>query len=288
MSTVRVPIFSPDRVAAILSLGWDHTIERPADELLAIMQRFADQAAIAWQNALRVEARRQADTLRETLERVVALAPTFHITGTREEVAQAICEAAVNTFDCSGASLYRVEGDRLRVLDSAPRLESLSRGKTFPLTEDMPLVARDAFAHTHLRPRRQRSEPLHPALAGGGRAPGGHAFRPVRAHPLRRARSSESPGSQLGASPARSPTSSFLVIVERFADQVALALTNASAERLHARLEASLSPSTPIDHPLLDVVTRYRTGEQRLRLGGDFVGSTPDQGRAAAASSSAT
>ena len=66
------------------------------------MQRFADQAAIAWQNALRLEAQRQGGRLHETLERVVALAPTFHITGSREEVARAICEAALATFECSG------------------------------------------------------------------------------------------------------------------------------------------------------------------------------------------
>jgi serine phosphatase RsbU (regulator of sigma subunit) len=274
VSTVRVPVFSPDRVAAILALGWDHTIERPADELMAIMQRFADQAAIAWQNALRAEARLQADALRETLERVVALAPSFHIMGTREEVARAICEAAVNTFDCSGASLYRVEGDRLRVLDSAPGLESLSRGKTFPLTEDMPLVAEmRSRTPTFVPDVNDPSRSMRPWPEEVVRQAGTHSalYVPTRFD-------ERGPQNLLvlnWSEPHEKPDEHLLVIIERFADQVALALTNASAMRLHARLEASLSPSTPIDHPLLDVVTRYRTGEQRLRLGGDFVGSTP-------------
>jgi serine phosphatase RsbU (regulator of sigma subunit) len=65
-----------------------------------------------------------------------------------------------------------------------------------------------------------------------------------------------------------------LIVVQRFADQAALALAHSSAERLHATLEANLLPTAPVNHPLLEVLTRYRTGEQRLRLGGDFVGST--------------
>lgn len=65
----------------------------------------------------------------------------------------------------------------------------------------------------------------------------------------------------------------YLVVVQRFADQAALALTNASVQRLYARLEASLLPSETVEHPRCDVIIRYRSGEQRLRLGGDFVGS---------------
>jgi serine phosphatase RsbU (regulator of sigma subunit) len=274
VSTVRIPVFSPDRIAAILALGWDHAIERPADELMAIMQRFADQAAIAWQNALRAEARLQADALHETLERLVALAPSFQTTGTREQMARAICDAAVSTFDCSGASLYRVEGDRLRVLDSSPELESLSRGKTFPLTEDMPLVSEI----------RSRTPTFIPDVTVPSRS-----IRPWPEEVVRRAGTRSAlyvptrfdergPQNLLvlnWSEPREQPDEHLLIIIERFADQVALALSNASAERLHARLEASLLPTTPVDHPLLEVVTRYRTGEQRLRLGGDFVGSTP-------------
>ena len=85
-----------------------------------------------------------------------------------------------------------------------------------------------------------------------------------------------------GTEPREEPDKSLLVVVQRFTDQAALALTNASAENLHARLEASLLPSLPIDHPRLQVVTRYRTGEQRLRLGGDFVGSASLPERCAA------
>jgi len=71
------------------------------------------------------------------------------------------------------------------------------------------------------------------------------------------------------------PDRDFLAIVERFADHLALALTNAAAEELHARLEAGLLPPSKVEHPRLRIMTHYRPGEQRLRLGGDFIGSLP-------------
>ena len=273
ISTIRIPIVNLEGPIGVLSLSWDHHIERPAEELLAIMQRFADQAAVAWQNALLVEARRQADRLRETLDQVLALAPTFHITGTREEVAQAICEAALETFDCTAAALYRVEGDRLRVLARVPPVKALSPGLTFPLTGEMPLA----------RELRSRIPTFVPDVRGPSRS-----IQPWSPEIIRRAGTHSALHvpmrfDQRGPrnlfvlawdKPREQPDDSFLVVVHRFTDQAALALTNASAERLHARLEASLLPPAPTEHPRLQVVTRYRPGEQRLRLGGDFVGST--------------
>jgi PAS domain S-box-containing protein len=39
---------------------------------------------------------------------------------------------------------------------------------------------------------------------------------------------------------------------------------------LYSRLEASLLPRVPITHPEVRILSAYRTGEQRLKLGGDF------------------
>ena len=274
VSAIRVPILNLEGIIGMLSLSWDHLIERPTDELLAIMRRFADQGAIVWQNALRAEAQRQADTLHETLDRVLALAPSFHITGSREEVAEAICEAALGTFDCTAAALYRVEGDRLRVLARVPPVKALSRGLTFPLTGEMPL-ARElrSGSATFVPDVKDPSRSIQPwppevILTAGTYSA---LYVPTRI-------GERGPRNLLVLAwdkPRERPDDGFLVVVQRFTDQAALALSNASAERLHARLEASLLPSQQIDHPRLQIVTRYRTGEQRLRLGGDFVGSAP-------------
>ena len=272
VSAIRIPVLNPRGAIGMLSFSWDHLIKRPTDDLLAIMQRFADQSAIAWQNALRAEAQRQADSLRETLDRVLALAPTFHITGSREEVAEAICEAALRTFDCTAAALYRVEGDRLRILARVPHVKTLSRGLTFPLTGEMPLAHElRSGAATFVPDVNDRSRSIQPWPPEVTRRAGTHSalYVPTRI-------GERGPRNLFVLAwdrPREQPDDGFLAVVQRFTDQAALALTNASAERLHARLEASLLSSLPIDHPRLEVVTRYRTGEQRLRLGGDFVGS---------------
>lgn len=274
VSAIRIPIANPAGSMGLLSLSWTHPIEQPAEDLLAIMQRFGDQAAVAWQNALRAEAQRRADELYETLERVVTLAPTFHITGSPEELARAVCEAALGTFGCTGAALYRVEGDRLRVLDHRPPLEGLRAGRVFPHSTDMPAPAELLSHAPTFIPDIADPDccvwPCTPEVIrqGGARSV---LYVPVRF-------GEHGPQNLLVLSwdhPIERPDPGFLVVAERFADQAALALSNAAAERLHARLEASLRPSGPVDHPRLRVIMRYRTGEQRLHLGGDFVGSTP-------------
>jgi serine phosphatase RsbU (regulator of sigma subunit) len=238
------------------------------------MQRFGDQATITWSNALRVEAQERAEELRATLDRVLALAPSFHIRGAREEVAEAICEAALATFECTAVALYRVEGDRARVLSRLPGTEQMKAGVTLPLScigapverlsEGRPLFVRD-LADT--------LGPEYPWLERVLRQTGTRSviFVPLRLN-------QHGPRNLLALAWDRvrdDPGESMTVVVQRFADQASLALQNASAAQLHARLEANLLPSIPTTYPGLHIVTRYRTGEQRLSLGGDFLGTTP-------------
>jgi serine phosphatase RsbU (regulator of sigma subunit) len=273
VSTIRLPIVGPAGPAGVLSLGWNHPVDQPDEMLLAVMQRFADQVAIAWYNALRLEAQQRADSLHRALERVVKLAPSFHITGTRQAEARAICNAALATFQCSGAALYRLEGDRLQLLERVPHLDSLSPGRVFPLTSEMPLaremrLPRATFVADVSEPTRAlRPWPQEVVEQAGTRSA---MYVPLRVD-------ENEPANLLVLSwkkPRKVPDEGFLMVVHRFADQAALALAHSSAERLHARLEASLLPTAPVYHPLYQVLIRYRPGEQRLHLGGDFVGST--------------
>ena len=273
VSSVRIPIIGPSGVMGLLALSWGHAVGRPTDESLAIMQRFADQAAIAWQSALRLEAQQQAEELRHTLDRVLTLAPSFHINASREEVADAICEAAVATFDCSAAAVYRVEGDQLRVLARRPQTEALTPGLAFPLavggmlTRELrsrgPVFIPDVLDLTYAT----YPWPLEIIREGGARSA---LYVPLRCNEL-------GPRNLLLLAwdhPRERLDDNLMVVVQRFADQAALALTNASVVQLHARLEASLLPTRPTLHPSLRIVTRYRTGERRLSLGGDFVDTT--------------
>lgn len=269
VSVIHLPIIGGGGVIGLLSLSWDHLIGKPSGELLAIMQRFADQAAIAWQNALRVEAQERAEALRATLDRVLALAPSFHISAAREKVAEAICEAALATFECSAASLYRVEGDRLCLLSRVPQTAEMKPGLILPvgsqitqLNSTQPIFIADlAGTLGSIHPWAQQVAE-HTGI-------GSALLIPLRLN-------ERGPRNLLALSwneTKEMPGENMLVVVQRFADQASLALTNASAAQLHSRLEASLLPSAPISFPGLRIVTRYRTGERRLSLGGDFVGT---------------
>jgi serine phosphatase RsbU (regulator of sigma subunit) len=63
-----VPLRSGEEPLALLALEWDRGTERPDDERLAVMQRFADQAAIAMLEARRAQAQSEAARLHATLE----------------------------------------------------------------------------------------------------------------------------------------------------------------------------------------------------------------------------
>ena len=80
-----------------------------------------------------------------------------------------------------------------------------------------------------------------------------------------------------GTRPA--PDKARLALVQRFADNAGTALALAAARdlqaetrRLYERLESSLMPVQTVDHPLVSVATRYRSGARGLRIGGDFIG----------------
>ncbi|MBN1629906.1 MAG: SpoIIE family protein phosphatase, partial [Thermoleophilia bacterium] len=156
---------------------------------------------------------------------------------------------------------------------SIPAVVSLTPGRTFPLREDMPLAREIQSPAPTFVPditdvtRTNRPWPPEVIEQVGTRSA---LYVPLRFDE----RGPQNLLVLVWDEYRIEPDETFLVVVERFADQVELALINASAERLHARLEASLLPTTPVEHPLVSVTTRYRTGEQRLRLGGDFLGST--------------
>jgi serine phosphatase RsbU (regulator of sigma subunit) len=63
-----VPLRSGGEPLALLTLAWDQGTEQPENERLAVMQRFADQAAVAMLEAWRAQAHSEAARLHATLE----------------------------------------------------------------------------------------------------------------------------------------------------------------------------------------------------------------------------
>jgi len=82
-----VPVRSGGEPLALLTLAWDQGTERPDDESPAVMQRFADQAAVAMLEAWRAQAHAEAERLHATLE--ASLLPVMPIAHSALEIVTA-------------------------------------------------------------------------------------------------------------------------------------------------------------------------------------------------------
>ena len=185
----------------------------------------------------------EEEAARKALDRLLAMTPTFYQEEGYAESAAAVCSAAREVFAADSVTLHAVQGDHLVVIATSPALPSTPPATRFALADDPDLAT--------LITRR--------APIGMGRV----ADRLL----------------VLGWSKAHEvPDAAMLVLVQRFADQAALALTQArrreaqdDAERLHRRLERSLLPSLELRNQDLTIIEQSLPGERRLELGGDFL-----------------
>ncbi len=221
----------------------------------------------AVREALLSQALADSETSKAAVENILALAPAFHRFERYEDMIAAICSVARETFASRSASLYRYADGRLTLLGrepsdpvSLPGWQS-DAGSVPGLVEDL------ASGATRFVP-----DTAHEMWPGDGvdlaRALG---LRSVLRVPILIA-----PQSAyllvIGWGEVRDDLDpAHLALAQRFADQAAVALEHAEAETLHKRLEQSLLSLSRDPHPWLDIHIRYRSGERRLGLGGDFV-----------------
>jgi serine phosphatase RsbU (regulator of sigma subunit) len=204
---------------------------------------------------------------RGALERVLAMMPSLHAAGTPDTVAGAICSAALGSFGCDAVSLWGVEGADARPLAAAPELPP---GSAFPVGDEQTLRT-DVIEGRRLSFER---EDVAGATEGSGDS---LDLRAVLRVPIQ-VEARVAFVLVLGwRRPAKAPSPSVTLALLRFADQAALALEQArrrdveqSAEALQARLQAGLLPTLDIRDRGVAVLARYRAGEHRLLLGGDF------------------
>jgi PAS domain S-box-containing protein len=206
---------------------------------------------------------------RSALDRMLSLTTTFHaeeLSGT--EVAEMVCYAAVRTFDCPHAALWQLDGGTLRLLAEAPARRGGTPSRSVRVDQVEQL--RDlAGPGPTFRRHPDRSDPL--VASGSGRATPASLRVPIVS------------GTRVEAllvivwDAAKAPSAAMLTVVQRFADQTALAIEQARTREaqaevaaLSARLQAGLLPTPSISDPHLAIHTRYQAGEDRLLLGGDF------------------
>ena len=215
----------------------------------------------------------QAHRSRDALDRVVGATPLFHARGGPSSVARAICDVALETFDCDLVALFAIEGERLRLLARSPFLassgERLIMEPSFELQQELAENLLPQFVHDvrePFGPRMPRAITGDPEQISAIRAPVLLDDQPVALLAMSWGRRMPEPErGELG-------------VVQRFAEHAAVALAQAQRAQaqadvaaLYRRFQASLSPEVKVESPYIKVATFYRPGEGRMLLGGDFI-----------------
>jgi PAS domain S-box-containing protein len=207
---------------------------------------------------------------RATLDRMLSLTASLHaedLSGTG--VANLVCDAAIRTFDCPHAALWQLDGDTLRLLAEAPARGAGTPGHTVRIEQADHLRDLAGPEPAFLRHPNSPDPLVAPGRAGHGtpaslRVP---VVIGTRVEALL----------VIAWDATRAPSTALLTVVQRFADQTALAIerartreAQAEVSALSAQLQAGLLPTPSISDPHLAIHTRYQAGEHRLLLGGDF------------------
>ena len=272
-AALHLPLGRGDAATAFVTAWWTTARERPTRRSSRLPPRFADQAAIALERAERLEAQRRAEALAAALERLLDPPPGIEEQATLAATAREICTVACETFGCDTAGLWERTAGRLRAA-GAPAADGdpAARASRCPLCT-LPghgrhmLATRPWFERRHAR--RVRLATPHLIRNSGNRS--------VLLVPFLRGRETVLDLTLGWAARCRSPGPATFALAQRLADRAYAALERArrtealhEAGRLHARLEASLMPVVSAATPAAEVVLRYRAGEQRLAIGGDF------------------
>jgi serine phosphatase RsbU (regulator of sigma subunit) len=215
----------------------------------------------------------QAHRSRDALDRVVGATPLFHAKGSATAVARAICDGALETFDCDLVALFAIEGDRLSLLARSPYLAATGDRLLMEPSQELQEELADNLLPSFIPDIR---EPGGPRMPRAVTAETGQVSA-VRAPVLL----DDAPVALLAMSWARrmpEPEQGDLGVVQRFAEHAAVALAQAQrdqaqqdVEALYRRFQASLAPVVTVDAPGIRVATLYRPGERRMLLGGDFI-----------------
>jgi serine phosphatase RsbU (regulator of sigma subunit) len=227
----------------------------------------------------------QAHRSRDALDRVVGATPLFHARGGPSAVARAICDVALETFDCDLVALFAIEGERLRLLARSPYLarspERRVMEPSWELQEELAESLLPQFIpdiREPFGPRMPRAITADPEQVSALRAPVLLDEQPVALLAMSWAR------------PMPEPERGELGVVQRFAEHAAVALAQAQRAQaqqevaaLYRRFQASLSPAVNVATDHIGVATYYRPGESRMLLGGDFIDAVTRQNGSVAA-----
>lgn len=223
------------------------------------------RARVAEREAGLAAALDQAESLRADLDQVLAVTPAFHGAPTVAVASHSVCAAAREMFGCDAAELIVTRGRAIETLafDGTGRdVQSES-------------VCQDGFDASFFVSLERLVFVEDAAVVVPAEHP--PAYRSLLFVPVGTDSSERRILAMAWVRHRAEPDDSTLLVVQRFTDQVAVALAEsarheaeASVALLHARLEASLLPRISLSHDKLEIATRYLPAEHGMHVGGDF------------------
>ena len=271
-SLVNVPIAVGGVTQLVLGLLWDGFVPEPSAAERTAAQRFADQAGLALEQARYRIAQTEIATLNRTLQRMLQTDPLFRADGTLEDVAEAVCVAALDVFEASGAALWIDVGTALELVRRVPEVGMFTPRLRIEFAEHADFAEDLSAGHPRFIADVEHDDPV--LWERFARHSGSRSQLRV---PLASAGDARALLVLSWDHPVAPPSAEVSAIASRFADQAGVALAEAArreaqreADELHARFERSLLPSISVTAADADVAAFYRPGDERLTLGGDF------------------
>jgi serine phosphatase RsbU (regulator of sigma subunit) len=222
--------------------------------------------------------------VRHALERLLALTQELHVGQTPRQVAEAACRIATEMFGCETASFWDIQGDEIDIVARIPGPPPIGAWKLEEIADlrrlidaREPVFIYDVQEHFSGDGSQTRLESYFK----------GEGYRSLLGLPI-------SYGDMVGAllflawhEHVDHPTDELLIVARRLADEAAIAIERArrlqqqqqrlAAEeetaRLLKRLEQSLLPRPQLSTPRLRVEYHYVAGEEKMHIGGDFLGA---------------
>jgi signal transduction histidine kinase/putative methionine-R-sulfoxide reductase with GAF domain len=273
-AVLSVPLMREDRAIGVIAL-WRMEPRAFTDKQIALVQTFADQAAIAIENV------RLFNTTKEALEQQTAVAEILRvISGSPTDVQpvlDAIAERAARLCDAASASMFLTDGKNLRHLASkGPASEPVTHLDAFPINRDS-VSGRAILERKTVHIRDMLAEAAEYPLSAEIAQRQGH--RTVVVMPLFRE------GKPFGTillrrQDVRSFSEREIALLQTFGDQAAIALENVrlfnetkealDQQRASGEVLAAISSSIADTKPVFDVILQSC---QRL-FAGETVGVT--------------
>jgi len=139
-AAIRVPITVQGHARRVLVLQWLHEVDEPDPQALAELQRFADQAGLALEQAERREAEDRVRRVADERQALLGVMESLSSARTVAEVAETLVDESILWTGAAGAAAFVHDGEQVRLVASQGLSEATELERTLSIEAIDPLV----------------------------------------------------------------------------------------------------------------------------------------------------